>query len=615
MNDLEERLRAALDARAATFEAGPTAWMKVQQRAGRRRWAWPVLLAALPVALVALLVPVLLNGGQDGQVTMGPPPKPAPVGEALVIDNPAEDRPMRLWYANDEGGLVVLCLTVQYAGGSSQSSCGDNAGAQAMKDYGWFEGTTQSVPPRETVLDYGGARKDVAKVTAVTKKGSRVVGAVHQPSGAPMTMKIWTVVYPATDQVTAYEFAAADGTLLSRVARSVDMPTESERGKPAGAATDLADLSVRPYSTPDRTLIWTFDGRELGMNLVRAKDLMRDMGGQPMDVELRVNGEHWFGVARQDTARMELIRKDGTVLKGVVKPDPWKIGVRLFAGERPFSGDLYLEGFTLVGYDSSGKQLWRDDHPADKPQWDPHPPIGEVVTIGEAKVWFSKVTLADGRTWDGLCRSVAGEKTTCDAFQPVAAGDAKRLPDLGKSAIGVAGSEVTQVEAVKSGTRGSVYAPSGAPLKIWVVPNRGGSERFALQNAEQDTVATVGGSAPDKCSVSPPVGQAAALGTGATLTHQDGCLIIWTDNGRFITEKHKIDDATYEFRSDFLAGYAVVKTAKVELIYDDGSRVTATLTADPWGLGLTLFSARSTKSNLDASVVGYDAAGKEIWRR
>ncbi|MFD1934052.1 hypothetical protein ACFSKW_21540 [Nonomuraea mangrovi] len=613
MNDLEERLRAALDARAATYEASPTAWMKVQQRAGRRRWAWPVILAALPVALVAVLVPVLLNGGLDRQTVTGPPPNPVPVGRELVIDNPAENRPMRLWYATDHRGLVVFCHAVQYAGDATQTSCGGNVGAQAMKSAGWFEGTTQSVPPRESVLDYGGARPDVATVTAVTKKGTRVTGAVRRPAGAPF--KIWTVVFPATDQVTAYEFAAADGRLLSRVARTVAMPPEAEQGRPAGAATDLADLSVRPYSTPDRTLIWTLDGRELGLNLVRAKDLMRDMGGKPMDVELRVNGGRWFGIARPATAKVELVRKDGKVLRAAVKQDPWKIGVRLFAGEEPVSGDLYLEGFALVGYDSSGKELWREDHPADKPAWDPHPPIGEVVTIGEAKVWFSKVTLADGRTWDGLCRSVAGEKTTCDAFQPVAAGDAERLPDLGKSAIGVAGSEVTQVEAVTSGTRGSVYAPSGAPLKIWVVPNRGGSERFALRNAEQDTVATVGGSAPDKCSVSPPVGQAAALGTWATLTHQDGCLIIWTDNGRFITEKHKIDDATYEFRSGFLAGYAVVKTAKVELVYDDGSRVTATLTADPWGLGLTLFSARSTNSNPDADVVGYDAAGKEIWRR
>ncbi|MEV4160354.1 hypothetical protein [Nonomuraea dietziae] len=614
MNDLEERLRAALDARAQTYETSPTAWLRVQERRRGPLRRWGAVLVALPVALVALLVPVLLGGFKDGQVTTGPPPKPTPVGQALVIDNPAERRPMRLWFARNHEGVLVFCREVQYAGGAGMSGCGEDAAAAAMENHGWFEGTTQSVSrSRQTVLDYGGARKDVAKVTALTKKGSRVAGALYQPSGAPM--KIWTVAYPATDEVTDYEFAAADGTLLSRVARTVGMLPESEQLTPAGAATDLADLSVRPYSTPDRTLIWTLDGRELGLNLVRAKDLLRDMGGKPMDVELRVNGGHWFGVARRDTSRMELIRKDGKVLKAVVKPDPWKIGVRLFAGERPASGDLYLEGFTLVGYDSAGKELWRDDHPADKPRWDPHPPIGQVVAIGEAKVWFSKVTLADGRTWDGLCRSVPGKKTSCDAFQPVAAGDARRLPDLGKSAIGVAGSEATQVEAVKSGTRGSVYAPVGAPLKIWVVPNSGGSERFVLQDAQQDTVATVGGSAPDTCSVSPPVGPAAALGTGATLTHQDGCLIIWTDDGRFITEKHEIDDATYTFGSGVLAGYAVMKTAKVELVFDDGSRVAATMSADPWGLGLTLFSARSTKSSVDASVVGYDAAGKEIWRR
>ncbi|NUR88069.1 MAG: hypothetical protein HOY71_28615, partial [Nonomuraea sp.] len=60
MNSLEERLKAALDARAATFDAAPQAWLEVQRRTprprGRARW----LLAAVPVVLIALLVPVLL---------------------------------------------------------------------------------------------------------------------------------------------------------------------------------------------------------------------------------------------------------------------------------------------------------------------------------------------------------------------------------------------------------------------------------------------------------------------------------------------------------------------------------------------------------------------------
>ncbi|MGW5682452.1 hypothetical protein [Nonomuraea sp. NPDC003754] len=614
MNDLEERLRAALDARAMTFEAGPTAWIEVQRRARRGRWVWPVLLAALPVALVALLVPFLLNGGQDRQTTMGPPKDPKPVGEALVIDNPTEDRPMRLWYGKNDAGLLALCRDVQYAGSASSSMCGENAGAKAMRNAGWFEGTTQSVPLRETILDYGGARQEVATVTAVTAKGARFTGTLHQPSGAPM--KIWTVAYPSTDQVTSYEFADAGGRVLSQRLRGITMLPESAQGKPAGAAVKLGDLSVRPYDTPDRNLIWTLEGREVGLHLVRVDNLtLDDLGGKPMAVQLRVNSGHWFGIARRGTAKVELVRKDGKALTAAVKPDPWKVGVSLFAGGRAVTGDLYLEGFTLVGYDAAGRQLWRDDHPADKPAWDPHPPIGEVVTVGEAKVWFSKVTLADGRTWDGLCRSTPGTKTTCDAFEPVGPDDARRLLDLGKSAIGVAGSEATQVEAVKSGARGTMYAPAGAPLKIWAVPYPGGSEQFVLSDARGNTVASVGGDAPDACTVSPPVGPAAVLEGGASITHQNGCMIIWGAGGRFAVEPHRIEDATYSHSQNVLAGWTVKKTAKVELVYPDGARLTATLRSDLWGLGFTLFSARTTKDNLDVHVVGYDQAGKEIWRR
>ncbi|MFC7714999.1 hypothetical protein [Nonomuraea recticatena] len=64
MNDLEERLRAALDARAQTYETSPTAWLRVQERRRGPLRRWGVVLVALPVALVALLVPVLLGGFQ-----------------------------------------------------------------------------------------------------------------------------------------------------------------------------------------------------------------------------------------------------------------------------------------------------------------------------------------------------------------------------------------------------------------------------------------------------------------------------------------------------------------------------------------------------------------------
>ncbi|MEU4544565.1 hypothetical protein [Nonomuraea dietziae] len=611
MNDLEERLRAALDARAQTYETSPTAWLRVQERRRGPLRRWGAVLVALPVALVALLVPVLLGGFQEGQVTTGPPPKPTPVGQAVVIDNPAENRPMRLWFARNHEGALVFCRDIQYAGGAGTSGCGNDL-ARHAGEAAWREGSTESVPPREKVLAYGAARANVAKVTAVTKDGKRLDGALYRPSGAPL--QAWTVTHTSTQRIGHYEFAGADGSVLSRVESQAAIPPEAARGKPAGPAVEMKGMSVRPYLTPDRTLIWTRGGREVGLNLVRAKDLMTDMGGKRYPVELRVNGDRWFGIAREGTAKVTLARRGGASLEATVRTDPWKVGVSLFAGELPGSGDPYLEGFELVGSDASGKELWREDHPADRPKWDPHPPIGEVVSLGEAKVWFSKVTLADGRTWDGLCRSVPGKKTTCDAFQPVGAHYARRLPDLGKMAIGVAGSGITQVKA-KSGAKGTVHAPAGAPLKIWAVPYPGGTESFDLRDPAGELGMSIGGEPPSGCSASPPVGTAATLQNGITVTHQDGCLIIWRGETHYSVEVSDFENATYVLSDNVFTGIAIKGTARVEMVYDDGSRlVAAATTPDPWGLGLTLFSTTTTKVEGGALLIGYDAAGKELWR-
>ncbi|NUT40054.1 MAG: hypothetical protein HOV86_08675, partial [Thermoactinospora sp.] len=56
MNDIEERLRAALHARAQTYDISPGAWHEVRRRTerGARGRLW--LPAALAVALAAVLV-------------------------------------------------------------------------------------------------------------------------------------------------------------------------------------------------------------------------------------------------------------------------------------------------------------------------------------------------------------------------------------------------------------------------------------------------------------------------------------------------------------------------------------------------------------------------------
>jgi hypothetical protein len=217
------------------------------------------------------------------------------------------------------------------------------------------------------VLYYGAARDGVARVSAVAKDGSKVVGTIQRPEGAPLS--IWTVSVPSKTAVTAFEFTDTKGRVTERVKKEMGIGPQAD-GNPLGSPMDMpGGLAVNAYKIPDKTLIWTLDGQEIGIHLVRSKDLMTDMGGNKYHVEFRDHGGHWFGITSAQTARVALIFKDGRQVIADARADHWNIGVRLFSGTYRRPGDIYLEGFQVVGYDEAGAEIWHEDHPAQKPQW------------------------------------------------------------------------------------------------------------------------------------------------------------------------------------------------------------------------------------------------------
>ena len=117
---------------------------------------------------------------------------------------------------------------------------------------------------------------------------------------------------------------------------------------------------------PDKTLVWSVDGKDVGVSVARDEDV-RDYLDGGTRVQFQEREGRWFGFAGPDTAKVELVFADGTSTSAAAVTDPWNLGVRLFAGTHQRTEDIYLEGFQVVGYDESGTEIWRDPHPAQKP--------------------------------------------------------------------------------------------------------------------------------------------------------------------------------------------------------------------------------------------------------
>ncbi|GAA3219496.1 hypothetical protein [Nonomuraea helvata] len=364
-DDLETYLRSTLGHASDHAPHAPAGIHgRIVARSRRRRLRLHAVVAGVAAAAIVVPLTMIQTGGDVSTGTIDRErryernlEKQPPIGERLVTANASEGRPIELWFTRAAGGDVRFCVhTLSRAGGGS-SFCGDDPVTGPAS----LEGSTASWPPPDSVLYYGTSGDEVSAVAAVIGRGVKLDGRIQRPAGAPRS--IWTVTVPSTTEVSAFEFTDARGKVLTSV-KNKRFTVPEATAKPVGKELRLGGLSANVYETPDKTLVWKLDGKPVGMHLVREKDLMTDLGGDKYPVELRERDHRWFGIASAGTAEVQLVFADGRTVSAAARRDPWGIGFRLFAGTHDRDGDMYQEGFQIVGYDVAGKEIWREPHPS-----------------------------------------------------------------------------------------------------------------------------------------------------------------------------------------------------------------------------------------------------------
>ncbi|MFB4264928.1 hypothetical protein [Nonomuraea sp. GTA35] len=639
MNDLEERLRAALDARAQTFETSPDAWLRVRERRPRRYRALRLAAAALPVALLAVFVPVLIGGGlgrntaaDADAIYQGLMRGRTAAGEQVTVDNPTEGKPLRLWFAKGRLGNPELCYVVErvdaegYGGCSRMPTIGSDA---------WFAGSTVR-DQAESALDWGVAVDDIGTVTGVAGDGQRFPGQLWRPAGAPY--RIWTVTYPARQPLSKIEISDDRGRDLGE--RSRDMFAAPQPGQALGAAHDLpAGVTARPFRTKEGTeLRLTRGGAELGTVLL-------GQAMQPVDARMRENVI--TGVAAGNVSRIAFSFEDGTTAQVGTRPDPWGLGITLFAAEgAPDDGQ---ERHRLVAYDASGAEVWRDE--AKDPQ-EGMPPVGEVMSLpgtgaaGEpVRVWFTDAGPDTGRPRVTLCYSggvdpdlscIGGGRDPDHLGSPLRA--VQYLPEPGTvSYFGAAGDDWESVEAVLSDGRrlpATFRRGTGTPAPIWYVTIPSSDAEvagFTMKRKDRplglfpETRKDCGQQAMRSDTPRHP------LPAGVTaLVSEPNCLAFWENDELVMGLAGPLPGTRL---SDLLSaeqpvrwgrgthawyGYALAGTARIEVTSSNGVTGTAQAAPDPWEQGVALFAAPIPEgADFSAGMVvkGFDAGGKQLWQQ
>lgn len=636
MNDLEERLRAALDARAQTFEASPHAWARVRARRPRRHRG-RLLLAALPMALLAVFVPVLLNGGLGRNTAADPDAvyqrlmrERTAVGERLTVDDPAGGGPLRIWFAKAKLGYPEVCYAVERAAGEPYGGC---SGVREQFPGGFdvsFMGSTLR-DGAATAMDWGVASKDVGAVAGVTKSGQKITGTLVTPEGAPY--QIWTVTYPAQDAMTMVEYADEQGRSLGKTSRHM----LSEPLEPAmGAAVELADgVVARPHRTKDGVeLDWLRHGARVAGSLVSTRDA---------PVSLSVNDDVVTGYARQDVTRVDVSFQAGTKTTLETRPDPWNLGVVLFAGANP--ADAPYKGYTAVAYDASGKEVWRHEELDQARREEGAQAIGPVMSLPgtensgrPVRVWFVKHTGSPvAMCASGGVSAGTGNATWCASAEegsfPVQA-VTSYLPEPGNiTHYGPTRDDWEWVEAVLSDgrrVRAEFLRGEGAPQRVWHVSVPLGAQvaGYTLKVRGQAARPIPGFTKACGRNVASSESDRLALSEGVAAYLSGACLAFWED-GEMVPSLPgpvpggKLGDLLDARRPAYWShgdrawyGYAPAGTAKVVITFTAGASATAQAVPDPWGQGVTLFAGRTPKGADFGEVAvlkGYGADGNELW--
>ncbi|MEV6151668.1 hypothetical protein AB0L53_15110 [Nonomuraea sp. NPDC052129] len=658
MSDLEARLRAALEARAQTYEADPNAWLKVQRRtpspAPRGRW----LLAALPIALLAVFVPILLNGGL-GRNSAGDPDTvykqlmegKTAAGEQVVVDDPARGKPLRLWFARDPLGVPEVCFVAVPADGDPYGSCHDLRTAEIFERSGMYEGSTRADTP-SAYVDYGVADNDVAKVTAVLADGRRVDATVHRSEGAPMI--IWTLALSAGDKVSRVEFVDARGRRGSDTSPK-RLAGESSRHTPIGQPMRLpGEVTVRPYDdkVQGRSVFWFRGTKELGWVNLDLKDPMTAKA--PM---IHYEDGLIYTATKRDTVKIQMaVGSDAPItMQGI--PDPWNLDLNLFTAERLHPDDWTLGGW-WAGYDAAGKQLWREDQPrrTSSPESN-FKRTGEPITVpgtddfskGPVRLSFGKYPYEDNLQLcaTGGTGSNGGDQRGCARVRPESPSDGfsssrveTYLPLPGSVvAFGAAQDDWLSIDAVlEDGRRLPATLTRGKdlPAPVWWVryPRDAKVRAFAYKvrgkQIEQVDLTRRGWCWEDK----KPLDAGHVFPGGLTANLHDGTCVKWWKDGK--EQPGSFQPAPGGKLSDMIAvpelplqwaggreewyGFTVPGTAKVDVTLKGGGRLTASTVPDPWDQGVLLFAGPVPKAVGNQGLswpgmrfTGYGADGGVLW--
>ncbi|WP_214320059.1 hypothetical protein [Nonomuraea sediminis] len=660
MNTLEQRLKAALDARAQTFDTSPRAWLDVQRRIrpprGRGRW----LLAIASVIAIALVVPVLVNGGL-GRKTAGDTDELYQklmqgltlAGEQVLVDNPAEGRPLRLWMARTKLGDPEFCTMVEQAKDEPYGTC--YPPIWRLERSGWYEGTTRT-DTSPSYVDYGLASTDVAKVTAVTDDGRRIDGTVHAFPDAPWS--IWTVTLNASDQVKTVEFVDDKGRQGMSIAPTM-LRHESRRGRPTGMPLALpGGLVMQPYDydVEGERLFLFRQGKELGFTELDKQSLFKDMDDhKDTPLQLHIDQDVAWGVAKQGTARVEITFGTGTPLTLQARPDPWNLGLAIFTGPAYFTSPPdWSQGVRQAGYDADGKLLWRKDIPARPEQKDDElygAPIGEVITVpgtddfpkGPVKLWFTTSKMEKGQV---LCASGGNVGTGCSPFKSehgMRSGPGWRegyLPLPGSRLFyGPAADDLESVDAVTEDGRripATITRGKDTPSALWYVRTamneRIGAFAFKhkgrqLEDMWQEGMAWCWD---DKR----PITAGQPLRDGLVANLFDGpCLKFQRDgkdqprafqaipggklSGLLARDERPLG---WGYEKDVWYGFALAGTTRLTVTLPGGGQATADAVPDPWGHGVALFSGKIPEKVGKQGMfwrgmqfTGYGADGSVLW--
>ncbi|MFI9835887.1 hypothetical protein ACIHFD_02560 [Nonomuraea sp. NPDC051941] len=635
MNDLEERLRAAFDARARSYEPDPHAWARIMERRPRRRSArW--LLAALPVALLTVFVPVLLNGGLGRNTAIDPTgiyqqlmKERTPLGKEASVDNPSEGKPLRIWFARGKLGYPEVCYIVERAAGEPYGACTD---AVAWEDVdAWYVGSTLR-DGAATAMDWGLAREDVGAVAGVTKGGQEFQGTVRSLDGAPY--RLWTVTYPAQEPMSKIRISDVDGQGLGWWSRDgLFLPD----GQPMSAPMELSQgIFVQPYRTKEGTrLNWSRHGAELSQMPPATDHAVTVSGRRDMII----------GLARKDVARIEVSFGGGSTASVVTRPDPWNLGVTVFAAMSP--SDDPAESRRVTAYDASGKQVWSNEEPAMTAPDVTDKVAGKVMTLPgtegsgrPVRVWFPKrsdeanefcFTGGPAPSNRGMSSCLVDFPRNSRSFQEVTT----YLPDPGADIyFGPALADWESVEAVLYDgrrVRASFLRDTGAPYPVWHVSVPRGTEvgGFVMKakGKPDQQVPKYSKSCTKRAERSEAARQTLPAGITALLV--PGCMAFW-ENGEAAPLPGPLPGARLSDVLDAARpvqwisnekawyGYAPAGTVKVELRMKGGATATAEAVPDAWGQNVTLFAAPvpkgAPKGGETVALTGYDAGGKELWR-